>query len=51
MVAAMNGYMETVKILLDAKANPNLPDSYSQASKFHIIVFYDNHCNHVVALL
>ena len=31
MVAAMNGHFVAVKTLLDAKANPNIPDSYSQA--------------------
>ena len=31
MVAAMNGHFVAVKTLLDAKTNPNIPDSYSQA--------------------
>ena len=33
MVAAMNGHFVAVKTLLDAKANPNIPDSYSQAGE------------------
>jgi len=34
MVAAMNGHFTAVKLLLDAGANPNLADSYTNASKY-----------------
>ena len=36
MVAAMNSHYTVVKLLLAAKANPNLPDSYSHAGNLFL---------------
>ena len=42
-MAASNGYMKSVKMLLEAKADVNLPDELERNTPLHLAVFFQNY--------